>query len=656
MFGRWCRAIAVGAALLLATSCTRDGDVAAAPTGRAVGPSGGGTLRLAATYDVTSVALWDGTAVPDAGPDPQMSYGMTGWELLRCCLVRTLFAYPGLPGADGGAEARPDLASSVDISADALTWTITIRRGIRYAPPLDDVEVTAADFVRALLRSARADHDGRYVTTSFYYSVIEGFDRYASGRAETISGLETPDPHTLVIRLTQPASDLPDRLAMPAAAPIPPNPFRPEAALGVAQGHDEDYGRFLVASGPYVIAAADQLDFSRPPKEQEPAAGYDPPRLRSSRVVDPGSLVLVRNPSWDATTDDIRPAYADRMEIEILAPRRGQDVDGLVDDLGASVDAGEIDHVIDALPTREQVERFRSEPGFESRVWSGDGNFVYYLWMNVAVPPLDDVQIRRAIAHALDEESLVRLFAGRMWGVGPGRPEPHSHIVPDAMEGDALSAYDPYEADLGLAKADIKRSPYDRVGADGVCDAASCRSIVAVTFNGLPSGVTAYIVDRLARLGIRVRFDRLSIPDFVHRAYDERRRTAMSIVGWGSDHLSPSSFFTPVFASEALLGSGSNPTMLGASHRQLREWGYEVDRVPSIDDRIDRCMSMMAPEQPGCWIDLDRYLMEEIVPVVPILQWRFARVVSGRVDAFTFDQFTGMLALDRMAVAPGSGG
>ena len=34
--------------------------------------------------------------------------------------------------------------------------------------------------------------------------MIKGFDDYAAGKAETISGLTAPDDHTLVFELTEP--------------------------------------------------------------------------------------------------------------------------------------------------------------------------------------------------------------------------------------------------------------------------------------------------------------------------------------------------------------------------------------------------------------------------------------------------------------------
>ena len=49
---------------------------------------------------------------------------------------------------------EPGLATAWTISADGLTYTFTIKPGIMYAPPLQDVEITAQDFVRALERES----------------------------------------------------------------------------------------------------------------------------------------------------------------------------------------------------------------------------------------------------------------------------------------------------------------------------------------------------------------------------------------------------------------------------------------------------------------------------------------------------------------------
>ena len=90
---------------------------------------------------------------------------------------------------------------------------------------------------------------------------------------------------------------------MPATAR---SPARQRGIRG-RDGHDKDYGRFLVASGPYMFKGSEALDFSVPAKEQEPVAGYVPGR----------SIELVRNPSWSADTDELRLAYPDEIVTEI---------------------------------------------------------------------------------------------------------------------------------------------------------------------------------------------------------------------------------------------------------------------------------------------------------------------------------------------------
>ena len=174
-------------------------------------PKAGGTLHLALISDVQDAF------------DPQKEYYSVSWEYYRCCLLRTLLSYNGQTTDQGGSELHPDLAADMPtISDDGLTWTFTLKPGIHYGPPLQDVIVTSHDFVRALEREACSRCNvGGY---SFYYSAIEGFDEFAAGDADSISGLETPDDSTFVVTLTDPTGDLGYRLAMPAAAPIPPLP------------------------------------------------------------------------------------------------------------------------------------------------------------------------------------------------------------------------------------------------------------------------------------------------------------------------------------------------------------------------------------------------------------------------------------------------
>jgi len=160
------------------------------------------------------------------GFDPQQEYYSIAWEFDRCCLLRTLVSYNGKSTKEEGAGLFPDLAAEMpEISADGLTWTFTLQPGLRYAPPLDDVEITAGDFVRAMERTAdpRANVGGY----SFYYSVIEGFDEFADGKAGSISGIEAVDDLTLNITVTESTGDL--------GRNHPAEPVRPEGPARVGR-------------------------------------------------------------------------------------------------------------------------------------------------------------------------------------------------------------------------------------------------------------------------------------------------------------------------------------------------------------------------------------------------------------------------------------
>src|SRR5438132_3250850 len=202
-------------------SCTHGGSPSSPRSG---GPTGG-TLRLG----IQNIAFYS--------MDPQREYAYNTWELFRCCLLRTLMSYNGL-GGPSSTEPQPDLASGPpDVSIDGLTWTFHLRPDLRYAPPLQNVPITSADIVRALLRLGDPNTGDQGLAT--YLSMIQGFSAYAAGQADTIAGLETPDALTLRIKEVRPDATLPYVMAMPMTAPIPPLPGSPDARFGAATGHEQ---------------------------------------------------------------------------------------------------------------------------------------------------------------------------------------------------------------------------------------------------------------------------------------------------------------------------------------------------------------------------------------------------------------------------------
>jgi peptide/nickel transport system substrate-binding protein len=582
----------------------------------------GGTLRMAMLADVT------------AAFDPQKEYYSVTWEYFRCCLLRTLMSYKGVPTDQGGADIFPDLAADVPTqSSDGLTWTFSIQPGIHYAPPKQDVEITAQDFIRALERTA--DPKANVGGYSFYYSVIEGFDDYADGKADSISGLNAPDTHTLEITTTAPTGDIGYRFAMGTTAPIPPDDSNER--FGVAEGHDRNYGRFLVASGPYMFEGSDTMDFSVAAKDQSEVPGYVPGR----------QIVLVRNPSWVAErdTDNLRSAYPDRIEVRI---------GGDNDDLYNQVAAGTLDFVVDGAVPPEKIRDYQTNPDLQDKINIYPSDAVRYVSFNLATPPFDDVHVRKAINWAFDKQGFRQLRGG------PSVGEIAGHIMVNSLENNILADYDPYptpnaSGDVEKAKAEMAQSAYDK-NKDGVCDAPECKDILTITDREDPyPGQANLLIQFLEPLGLTLDVKQLERGTMYNKCNDANSHHQLCAgPGWGKDYADGVTFGEPLFSSSGLWESCCNYSLLGASPDQLKGWGYSVTSVPTVDDKVKECSAL----EPGddrfnCWAELDKDLMENVVPWVPYLFDNSVDILSDNIQNYSFDQFAGLAAFDTMAV-PGN--
>lgn len=566
-------------------------------------PHQGGTLRIGVTGGAQAVQDF---TYADPGRPIQQGYG----QLLKCCLARTLLSYPGRSTADGGTVLQPDLAAGPPlISRDGRTWTFHLRTGIRYAPPFEGVEVVAADFIRAAERTVRLAPESTE-TPDAPFSAVAGAAEYAAGNAPTITGLESPDPRTLVVRLVRAWGGFGTSIADVAWSPIP------EA---VAIGHDEDLGWNWVSTGPYMF-------------EHYPA---DPTATTAA---------LVRNPSWVVSTDARRGAWVERIEIR------------QADDAIAGVERGEFD-LLDTYAPGDVVDRYRSDPALSTRLAATLSEYIFYIPMNLAVPPFDDVAVRRAVNFALDRATLRDLIRiGRETaGFGPQRGGVvATHVFADSLTEGLLLTYDPFPSargrgDLGRAREEMRRSRYDGDG-DGVCDDPVCTAVTLPAFDG---AVGAAIRDALAPIGIEatvVGIDELN--DMLFPAH----RTAIQAnpFGWGYA-LSGSEMGAILHGGSAALGpdgASFNFSLVGASPEQLAGWGYDVGSVPSVDDLIDRCDAEVGHLRARCWAELDQKISEAVVPWVPVFSFESAHIVSARVATFALDQsgFAAYPALDQISL------
>jgi ABC-type transport system substrate-binding protein len=353
----------------------------------------------------------------------------------------------------------------------------------------------------------------------------------------------------------------------------------------------------------------------------------------------------------------LRRAYLDRIELSFGGTPAGD---------AAAVDKGALDLVFDASAPVEQVHRYLADPRLKKRVFLFPSDWFFFMPINVALPPFDDVHVRRAVNWAIDKAGLVRLAnSKRHFFGGPLYGTVATHIGVDSVEDDLLQNYDPYATpahagDLRAARRELSRSRYDR-NHDGICDATACKRGLILTWRaGAQPAMAALVRKNLKRIGIDLRI-RVKPDVYFDLGHDVPPRDKVALLVGASftpDYPNGSTLFvTNFYGPELSLGKVGNAvpnlSLLGAAPEQLRRWGYAVTSVPSVDGRINECLPRLGLAQIECWATLDQYLMEKVVPWVPLLLVRYAYTVSARVRNFTWDEATtGIAALDQIALAP----
>lgn len=590
---------------LVAAACGGDDPAPQSDPGASSGEAKkGGTLRVG-----TDAFEWN------ANLDPTGEYLGTAWAMYTQLMLRPLVNYRHIAG-EAGNEIVADLATEVPEATDGgTTWTFTLKDGVKFAPPVDR-EITSQDVKFAFERIATPGIVAQY---GFYFTpVIEGMQEFADGKADDISGIETPDDKTIVFRTTEPVGDFLYRLAMPAAAPIPEEVAKCFTKAG-------EYGRYVVSSGPYMFQGSADLDITSC-KTMKPVSGFDPNEF----------VKLERNPNYDESTDDPeqRENHFDKWELTLNTNTQ---------DIFDKIAAGELDMEV-ASPPAQTLREYSTNEDLKDRLQSFSGDRTWYLSMNLTQPPFDDIHVRKAMNYVMDKQGLQTA-----WG-GPIRGEIATHILPDVMIPGLLEDFDAYPSegyagDLEAAKEEMRQSKYDSDG-DGLCDDPVCEGILHITRSTPPwTEMVPVIEDSMSKIGIQVETRELE-DSYTAIQTVSRNVPFNSNAGWGKDYPDASTFMV-LFDSGSFLPEGNiNYSLVGLTPdlNEELELGAEgnLEGIPSVDADVDACNAVIdIDERLQCWADLDQKLMEEVVPWVPYLDATNIDVISDAVGNYQYDQNSG---------------
>jgi peptide/nickel transport system substrate-binding protein len=114
-----------------------------------------------------------------------------------------------------------------------------------------------------------------------------------------------------------------------------------------------------------------------------------------------------------------------------------------------ALQAGDVD-TFPNFPAPETVAQFEGDPRFRVVIGATEGETI--LSMNNAKPPLDNIKVREAIAHAIDRKAIID---GAMFGYGTPIGTFMSPANPNYIDLTAQSNYDPEKSKALLAEAGV---------------------------------------------------------------------------------------------------------------------------------------------------------------------------------------------------------
>ncbi|MCX6396778.1 MAG: ABC transporter substrate-binding protein [Propionibacteriales bacterium] len=479
--------------------------------------------------------------------DPGETYYGYSWNMARN-YARTLVMFKPAPGK-GGLELVPDMATGLGVASDAgKTWTYKIQSGLKFE---DGSPITTADIKYAVLRST--DKKTFPNGPGYFESLLDlpkDYDGpFRTPDVNTDSAVETPDDTTIVFHLKQPFAGFDYIAQLPQTAPVPK-----------AKDTGSKYRNHVISSGPYMFKG----NFN-------PTTGF----------------TLVRNPNWDAATDPNRAALPDEMTVKLnMQP---DDVDNQiiagtldVDMIGSGVQPAALPKVL-----QDKALQGRADNPTTARLW--------YTSIASTVPPLDNIDCRKAVQYAMSPLSYQSAFGGAFAGGAtastllppliPGYEDFDLYGVKDNPQGqegkakEALAACgqpDGFETTMGYRDD----RPKEKAEAEGFQNALA-KVGIKLTLKALPSGT--YFSETCGN------------PKYV-----VNNKVGLCANGWQADWNDGYGFLSNIVDSRLIRPEG------GSSNVSVR--------IPEVDKLIDQAtVELDETKRNAIWGQIDKLVMEQAV-------------------------------------------
>jgi peptide/nickel transport system substrate-binding protein len=457
--------------------------------------------------------------------------------------------YEGLAGLNKEGEPVPVLAESWSSSDQHQTWTFELRPGVyfhesgAFDSPDSTRTVTAQDVKYSYTRFA--DGFGSFV----FSGLVEGFDAYVNDQADSISGFEVVDSLTFRISLTRSDPSFISRITSPYLSIMPRE---------VVQENPEAFGQSIsVGTGPFELESRSETTV----------------RLRRNSNYwrdTEGSLKrvtfrVVKNSQFRVR--QFRNGRHDLMELPTSFIPSFMQGDGLKESLQSEYD-----------------------------LYSTTTYNAHY--MGIAYQQVTDENLRRAIAHAINRQTIVNDL---LYGQATVASSP---VVP------GMRGYDPPQGpsyNTDSARAALQNSNYN---------GRSLNLLVSGASNGEEIG--QIIQGDLGEIGINVDIEQVNQNTLISRVFGGNRPDMFVLFSeWV---FSAPEHIIDVYNSDKI----PNPNMFGYRNDQVDKFIARTSAVAERE-RINvlsrRAESIALRESPAVWL----YHQKSLFPM------------DARLDGFWID-------------------
>ena len=419
--------------------------------------------------------------------DPALNSAVDGGNML-ITLFETLLII------DQDNKVQPGQAEKYTVSDDGLTWTFTMRDGLKWS---DGTELNAKDFEYTFKRIADVDLAAPYADTVI--GMIDGYKDAIGNPDDEGKTTTEPNPDLLNVKASEDGKTLTVQLAYPCSyfdkivafgTMSPVQKATVEANGDAWATKPETY----VCNGPYMISEWTESERIVCKKNPNYAGGWDSSKI----VTDTLNFLLL---------EDSSASYA-------------------------AYTSGEAQLIKD-VPTEEIPSLTKAENGGDFYVDTILGT--YYLNMNTQKAPFNDVNVRKALNLAIDRDYIANTLMQGTYSpaynfAGPGLVDNEGMFFDNSVKANGGETYisKDYEANKAAAKAALAEAGYP----DG-------KGFPTITYSTNDSGYHKVVAEYLQScykevLGIEMKIDIVE-----WKAFTPQRRAGnyeMARNGWVMDY------------------------------------------------------------------------------------------------------------------------